>query len=62
MKLTFLKITDIDTVTQQFEAEIFVQAKWEEPLLKDSEYALRGKTYEVCPFGFSSRTARASKF
>ena len=39
VKLTFLKITDIDTVTQQFQAEIFVQAKWEEPLLKDSEYA-----------------------
>ena len=39
VKLTFLKITDIDTITQQFQAEIFVQAKWEEPLLKDSEYA-----------------------
>ncbi|CAC5383832.1 unnamed protein product [Mytilus coruscus] len=29
-----MKITDIDTVTQQFEAEILVRAKWMEPLLK----------------------------
>ena len=29
-KATFLKITDIDTISQQFEAEVFLQAKWEE--------------------------------
>ncbi|CAC5420907.1 unnamed protein product [Mytilus coruscus] len=34
VRLTFMKITDIDTVTQQFEAEILVRAKWMEPLLK----------------------------
>ncbi|KAL5021572.1 hypothetical protein ScPMuIL_000727 [Solemya velum] len=34
-RATFLKITDIDTVTQQFEAEIFIQAKWQEPALKN---------------------------
>ncbi|VDH98242.1 Hypothetical predicted protein [Mytilus galloprovincialis] len=33
LRLTFMKITDIDTVTQQFEAEILVRAKWMEPLL-----------------------------
>ncbi|XP_046543362.1 gamma-aminobutyric acid receptor subunit beta-like [Haliotis rubra] len=31
LKCAFLKIVDIDTITQQFQAEIFVQAKWEEP-------------------------------
>ena len=30
LKATFLKINDIDTLSQQFEAEIYVQAKWEE--------------------------------
>ncbi|KAK3587514.1 hypothetical protein CHS0354_003656 [Potamilus streckersoni] len=34
VKCTFLKISDIDTIAQQFEAEIFVQAKWEEPELQ----------------------------
>jgi len=29
-KATFLKINDIDTLSQQFEAEVFVQARWEE--------------------------------
>ena len=29
-KATFLKIHDIDTLSQQFEAEVFVQARWEE--------------------------------
>ncbi|XP_060066537.1 gamma-aminobutyric acid receptor subunit beta-3-like [Ylistrum balloti] len=33
LKVAFMKITDIDTVNQQFEADIFIQAKWEEPLL-----------------------------
>ncbi|KAJ8316950.1 hypothetical protein KUTeg_004854 [Tegillarca granosa] len=33
VKCTFMKINDIDTVDQQFEAEIFIQAKWEDPLL-----------------------------
>ena len=26
-----MKINDIDTLSQQFEAEIFVQARWQEP-------------------------------
>ncbi|KAL8624882.1 hypothetical protein ACOMHN_016178 [Nucella lapillus] len=30
-KLVFLKINDIDTLSQQFEAEVYVQAKWQEP-------------------------------
>lgn len=30
MKATFMKITDVDTLSQQFEAEVFLQAKWEE--------------------------------
>lgn len=33
VKLAFMKISDIDTVNQQFEADIFIQAKWQEPLL-----------------------------
>ncbi|XP_052248474.1 uncharacterized protein LOC127856368 isoform X2 [Dreissena polymorpha] len=33
LKCTFLKIAEIDTITQQFEADLFVQAKWEEPSL-----------------------------
>ncbi|XP_033756062.1 uncharacterized protein LOC117338818 isoform X2 [Pecten maximus] len=33
LKLAFMKVTDIDTVNQQFGADIFIQAKWEEPLL-----------------------------
>ncbi|XP_052770756.1 gamma-aminobutyric acid receptor subunit beta-like [Mya arenaria] len=36
IKCTFLKITDIDTIDQQFEAEIFVQAKWQEPILEQN--------------------------
>lgn len=36
IKLTFMKINDIDTVTQLFEAEILVRAKWQEPLLTGS--------------------------
>ncbi|XP_056005391.1 gamma-aminobutyric acid receptor subunit rho-2-like [Ostrea edulis] len=37
IKLTFMKINDIDTVDQQFQSEIFIQAKWEEPLIKEDE-------------------------
>ncbi|XP_041367944.1 acetylcholine-gated ion channel acc-4-like isoform X2 [Gigantopelta aegis] len=33
VKCTFQKIGDVDTVTQEFEAEGFIQSKWEEPLL-----------------------------
>ncbi|PVD30719.1 hypothetical protein C0Q70_09994 [Pomacea canaliculata] len=32
MKATFMKVMDIDTLSQQFEAEAFIQAKWEEPI------------------------------
>ncbi|XP_071091032.1 neuronal acetylcholine receptor subunit alpha-4-like [Haliotis cracherodii] len=31
VKCAFLKIVDIDTISQEFQAEIFLQAKWEEP-------------------------------
>ena len=37
MKCTFLKIGDINTPNQNFEAEILVQAKWEEPALDETE-------------------------
>jgi hypothetical protein len=30
LKATYLKILDVDTLSQQYEAEIFVQAKWQE--------------------------------
>lgn len=30
LKVAFLKMNDIDTRTQQFDADVFVQAKWEE--------------------------------
>ena len=33
VKCTFQKIGDVDTVAQEFEAEVFIQSKWEEPLL-----------------------------
>lgn len=42
--MTFMKITDIDTVTQQFEAEILVRAKWMEPLL-DGKFGVVGSMY-----------------
>ena len=38
IKLTFMKINDIDTVAQLFEAEILVRAKWQEPLLVDKKH------------------------
>ncbi|XP_041370704.1 cys-loop ligand-gated ion channel-like [Gigantopelta aegis] len=37
VKCTFLKIGDIDTPNQNFQAEILVQAKWEEPALDFAE-------------------------
>lgn len=49
VKCTFLKINDIDTVNQQFEAEIFVQAKWEEPLLQQSLYASGDQVISTSP-------------
>lgn len=54
VKCTFLKISDIDTVNQQFEAEIFVQAKWEEPLLKHSVYASGEQEFTVSSIPFFS--------
>ncbi|KAK6185720.1 hypothetical protein SNE40_007893 [Patella caerulea] len=35
LKCAFLKIIDIETLDQIFEAEIFIQARWMEPALKD---------------------------
>ncbi|XP_045190324.2 gamma-aminobutyric acid receptor subunit beta-like isoform X1 [Mercenaria mercenaria] len=46
LKCTFLKINDIDTINQQFEAELFVQAKWEEPLLQQSMFGSKDKDGE----------------
>lgn len=37
IKLTFLKINDIDTVDQKFLSEIFIQAKWHDHLIKPDE-------------------------
>ncbi|XP_061171003.1 gamma-aminobutyric acid receptor subunit beta-3-like [Saccostrea echinata] len=37
LRLTFMKINDIDTVDQKFQAEIFIQAKWEDPSLKEDD-------------------------
>ena len=37
VKCTFLKIGDINTLSQDFDAEVLVQAKWEEPALDFSE-------------------------
>ena len=47
-KVTFLKINDIDTLSQQFEAEIFVQARWE-------EHAFLGMEPEVGAWYFYQR-------
>ncbi|XP_060576155.1 uncharacterized protein LOC132733517, partial [Ruditapes philippinarum] len=46
LKCTFLKINDIDTINQQFEAELFVQAKWEEPQLQHSLFGSKDKDSE----------------
>ena len=35
LRLVFLKIGDIDTKEQLFEAEVFLQAKWHEPKLDE---------------------------
>lgn len=33
VSLTFLKIGEIETIKEYFEADVFIQAKWREPLL-----------------------------
>lgn len=43
IKVTFLKINDIDTVDQKFQAEIFVTAKWHDPLIKGDEKVILKK-------------------
>ena len=35
IRCTFLKIHDVDTKKQQFEAELLISAKWHEPKLKE---------------------------
>ncbi len=34
IRLVFLKIGEIDTLKEQFQAEAFIQARWSEPSLK----------------------------
>ncbi|CAF4685996.1 unnamed protein product, partial [Rotaria sp. Silwood2] len=34
LRLVFLKIGEIDTLKEQFQAEAFIQARWSEPALK----------------------------
>jgi len=34
LRLVFLKIGEIDTLKEQFQAEAFIQARWFEPTLK----------------------------
>ena len=34
LRLVFLKIGEIDTLKEQFQAEAFIQARWSEPSLK----------------------------
>ncbi len=33
-RIVFLKLGEIDTVKEQFQAEVFIEAKWKEPNLK----------------------------
>ena len=33
VRVVFLKIGEIDTLKEQFKAEVFVQARWREPAL-----------------------------
>ena len=30
LRATILKLLDVDTISQQFEADVYVQCKWEE--------------------------------
>ncbi|KAL4231478.1 hypothetical protein ACF0H5_009055 [Mactra antiquata] len=46
LKCTFLTINDVDTINQQFEAEVFVQAKWEEPILQQTLFGNKDKETE----------------
>ena len=33
LRVVFLKISDVDTVKENYKADIFIQAKWREPCL-----------------------------
>lgn len=62
LKCTFLKISDIDTINQQFEAEIFVQAKWEEPLLQQKPGKDQVLVYKSCSqWYFDNKTREKSQ-
>ena len=37
IRIVFLKIGEIDTVKEQFQAEAFIEARWKEPSLKIEE-------------------------
>ena len=60
LRCTFLKINDIDTINQQFEAELFVQAKWEEPLLQQSIFGSKDKVDLNLHFLFTQETPTIS--
>ncbi|XP_064653059.1 uncharacterized protein LOC135503417 [Lineus longissimus] len=34
VRVAFIKVIDVDTLKQRFKADVFIQAKWEEPALK----------------------------
>lgn len=36
VRVVFLKIGEIKTVEEKFHADVFIQAKWREPLLDDA--------------------------
>ncbi|CAF0939586.1 unnamed protein product [Didymodactylos carnosus] len=40
VRLVFLKIGEIDTLKEQFQAEAFIQAKWHEPSLKGTDLTI----------------------
>lgn len=47
VKVTFLKISNIETVKEQFSADVFIKARWREPSLDHGKVYLRQykKTY-----------------
>jgi hypothetical protein len=40
VRLVFLKIGEIDTLKEQFQAEAFIQARWAEPSLRGTVSAM----------------------
>ena len=48
LRLVFLKIGDIDTKEQLFEAEVFLQAKWHEPKLDELADKVCARPFPSC--------------